>query len=141
MESVKDVVTILLLSISSVDSITAFKMVSSPEGKSIVSRNIFFALVTFLAPIVTPENWNVETVAEWLSTNGLSSYCSAFEDNHVSGQVLLTLNKDDLIELGMTRFVWYLLCFVVHLNSIGHRKIFETQIKTLSNDSPINEVS
>jgi hypothetical protein len=48
-------------------------------------------------------------VTEWLRSLGLEQYAPAFEDNHVSSELLPSLTADDLKELGIA--------------SVSHRRV------------------
>jgi len=48
---------------------------------------------------VSPLDWNPQDVAQFLRVNDCSAYCDAFVDAKVDGKALLTLNKDQVLEL------------------------------------------
>ncbi|KAI7898455.1 uncharacterized protein BX663DRAFT_524777 [Cokeromyces recurvatus] len=50
------------------------------------------------------ENWDMEQVAEWLTSVGLASVAINFIDQEISGDILLDLNIESLKELGISTF-------------------------------------
>lgn len=55
-------------------------------------------------PCATPTvhaSWTSEMVANWLSTNGLGHLVSVFMAHRITGDVLLDLTSDDLVEIGV----------------------------------------
>ena len=54
--------------------------------------------------------WTTLEVCKWMQEKGHEQYVTMFAENHVNGDVLLTLVSDDLLQMGMS--------------SIGHRKAF-----------------
>ncbi|KAF5110599.1 hypothetical protein DV495_003919 [Geotrichum candidum] len=51
--------------------------------------------------------WDVDSVARWVTTLGLGKYAVYFQDNNITGDVLVYLNQRDLGEIG--------------IHSVGHR--------------------
>ncbi|KAI9136133.1 hypothetical protein BKA69DRAFT_1042806 [Paraphysoderma sedebokerense] len=49
-----------------------------------------------------PETWTVEEVADWLSTVNFGNYSKSFEENEISGDVLLDLSLSTLKELDIS---------------------------------------
>jgi class 3 adenylate cyclase len=56
-------------------------------------------------------------VTEWLQSLGLEQYAAAFEQNHISSELLPSLTADDLKEIGVA--------------SVGHRRQMLEAIATL----------
>merc|ERR1712154_35997 len=48
-----------------------------------------------------PYKWSEEEVAEWIKECDYSQYMELFTQQHVNGEALLALNKDDFGELGI----------------------------------------
>ena len=48
------------------------------------------------------DTWNENAVSEWLRDLGLDVHVSAFADARVDGRLLLKLDDEDLLELGVT---------------------------------------
>lgn len=48
-------------------------------------------------------SWGVQEVIEWLDTLQLNEYSEAFKQHDVRGRELLTLNRRDLKDLGVTK--------------------------------------
>mmetsp|Transcript_49539 Transcript_49539/g.115913 ORF Transcript_49539/g.115913 Transcript_49539/m.115913 type:complete len:1521 (-) Transcript_49539:155-4717(-) len=65
--------------------------------------------------------WTVEDVAKWLSGNGLLECADAFRENRISGDLLLDIDKDDLMEMD--------------IKAIGDRKRVMNLIEQLRYDS------
>ncbi|XP_075242687.1 uncharacterized protein LOC142337400 isoform X4 [Convolutriloba macropyga] len=63
------------------------------------------------------EQWDCDTVCEWLKSIKMSDYEEKFKSNDIVGSHLKMLSKDDLAELGVT--------------SLGHRLTIERAIKQL----------
>ncbi|XP_028840810.1 SH3 and multiple ankyrin repeat domains protein 2b isoform X3 [Denticeps clupeoides] len=61
--------------------------------------------------------WNKQDVADWLESLNLSEHRDAFMDNDIEGSHLPSLQKEDLIDLGVTR--------------VGHRMNIERALKIL----------
>ncbi|XP_056454783.1 SH3 and multiple ankyrin repeat domains protein 2-like [Gadus chalcogrammus] len=61
--------------------------------------------------------WSKEDVADWLDHLNLSEHKDAFLDNDIEGSHLPSLQKDDLVDLGVTR--------------VGHRMNIERALKDL----------
>ena len=61
--------------------------------------------------------WTTKEVVTWLEANNFEQYSSEFQENDISGENLLDLTKDELIEMGVTK--------------IGHRKTLLTLIQRL----------
>ncbi|KAM6973377.1 SH3 and multiple ankyrin repeat domains protein 2b [Aplochiton taeniatus] len=61
--------------------------------------------------------WSKEDVADWLESLNLAEHRHAFLDNDIEGSHLPSLQKDDLIDLGVTR--------------VGHRMNIERALKLL----------
>ncbi|XP_076845255.1 SH3 and multiple ankyrin repeat domains protein 2-like [Brachyhypopomus gauderio] len=61
--------------------------------------------------------WTKHDVADWLESLHLSEHKAAFMDNEIEGSHLPSLQKDDLIDLGVTR--------------VGHRMNIERALKLL----------
>ncbi|KAI7866077.1 hypothetical protein BDF14DRAFT_1818527 [Spinellus fusiger] len=53
---------------------------------------------------MSPEQWTVEHVADWLASVGLETVADNFIDQEITGDVLLDLNVDALKELGISTF-------------------------------------
>ncbi|XP_078271041.1 SH3 and multiple ankyrin repeat domains protein 2-like [Rhinoraja longicauda] len=64
--------------------------------------------------------WTKHDVADWLDTLNLGEHKDAFLDNEIDGSHLPSLQKDDLIDLGVTR--------------VGHRMNIERALKQLLSD-------
>eukprot|EP00062_Callorhinchus_milii_P003853 gi/632941584/ref/XP_007885942.1/ PREDICTED: SH3 and multiple ankyrin repeat domains protein 2 isoform X2 [Callorhinchus milii] len=62
--------------------------------------------------------WTKQDVADWLETLNLGEHKDAFLDNEIDGTHLPSLQKEDLIDLGVTR--------------VGHRMNIERALKQLS---------
>lgn len=62
------------------------------------------------------KDWNVQQVGEWLQEQGLQDYVTIFANNHITGDVLLQLDENDLTQL---------------IPSIGHRKKLKNLIQHL----------
>ncbi|KAL1506365.1 hypothetical protein ABEB36_005740 [Hypothenemus hampei] len=45
-----------------------------------------------------PDEWNVFDVAQFLRVNDCANYCDAFSKQKITGKVLLSLNKEDILE-------------------------------------------
>lgn len=63
------------------------------------------------------ELWSKLDVADWLDSLNLSEHKDAFLDNEIEGAHLPSLQKEDLIDLGVTR--------------VGHRMNIERALKML----------
>lgn len=63
------------------------------------------------------ELWNKHDVADWLESLNLGEHRDAFLDNEIEGAHLPSLQKEDLIDLGVTR--------------VGHRMNIERALKLL----------
>ncbi len=61
--------------------------------------------------------WNKQDVADWLESLNLGEHRDAFMDNDIEGSHLPNLQKEDLIDLGVTR--------------VGHRMNIERALKVL----------
>ena len=48
-----------------------------------------------------PENWTVDDVTKWLCGNNMEDYSDIFFENLIDGSVLLYLDNDDLLKLGV----------------------------------------
>uniref|UniRef100_A0A8W8IX28 SAM domain-containing protein n=1 Tax=Magallana gigas TaxID=29159 RepID=A0A8W8IX28_MAGGI len=64
-------------------------------------------------------NWTPEDVGQWLESRSLSEYKDSFIRNEIRGTELLTLDKGDLQDLGVTK--------------VGHLKRIQQEIKELNN--------
>eukprot|EP00105_Crassostrea_gigas_P007587 XP_011421888.1 PREDICTED: diacylglycerol kinase delta isoform X3 [Crassostrea gigas] len=64
-------------------------------------------------------NWTPEDVGQWLESRSLSEYKDSFIRNEIRGTELLTLDKGDLQDLGVTK--------------VGHLKRIQQGIKELNN--------
>ncbi|XP_069758383.1 SH3 and multiple ankyrin repeat domains protein 2b isoform X3 [Narcine bancroftii] len=64
--------------------------------------------------------WTKHDVADWLDTLNLGEHKDAFLDNEIDGTHLPSLQKEDLIDLGVTR--------------VGHRMNIERALKQLQSD-------
>jgi hypothetical protein len=53
------------------------------------------------APPMGHASWTSEMVANWLSTNGLGHLVTVFMAHRITGDVLLDLTSDDLVEIGV----------------------------------------
>ncbi|ORX46273.1 PH-domain-containing protein [Hesseltinella vesiculosa] len=51
-----------------------------------------------------PEDWSVDQVAIWLGLMGFSDMAPTFQDQEITGDILLELNVDTLKELGVSTF-------------------------------------
>ncbi|ORZ05413.1 hypothetical protein BCR42DRAFT_384537 [Absidia repens] len=51
-----------------------------------------------------PEDWSVEQVGTWLGLMGFSDIASTFQDQEITGDILLELNVDSLKELNVATF-------------------------------------
>ncbi|TNN24818.1 SH3 and multiple ankyrin repeat domains protein 2 [Liparis tanakae] len=63
------------------------------------------------------ELWSKHDVADWLESLNLGEHRDAFLDNEIEGAHLASLQKEDLIDLGVTR--------------VGHRMNIERALKAL----------
>lgn len=63
------------------------------------------------------ELWSKQDVADWLESLNLGEHKEAFLDNEIEGAHLPSLQKEDLIDLGVTR--------------VGHRMNIERALKLL----------
>uniref|UniRef100_A0A3Q4HGR5 SAM domain-containing protein n=1 Tax=Neolamprologus brichardi TaxID=32507 RepID=A0A3Q4HGR5_NEOBR len=63
------------------------------------------------------ELWSKHDVADWLESLNLGEHRDAFLDNEIEGAHLPSLQKEDLIDLGVTR--------------VGHRMNIERALKLL----------
>lgn len=61
--------------------------------------------------------WNKQDVADWLESLNLGEHRDAFMENDIEGSHLPNLQKEDLIDLGVTR--------------VGHRMNIERALKVL----------
>jgi hypothetical protein len=59
-------------------------------------------LQTVPAADARADTWNENAVSEWLRDLGLDVHVSAFADARVDGRLLLKLDDEDLLELGVT---------------------------------------
>ena len=50
-----------------------------------------------------PENWTIDNVIKWLSGNDMEDYSDIFLENLIDGSVLLYLDNDDLLKLGVSK--------------------------------------
>jgi hypothetical protein len=69
-------------------------------------------------------DWTVPSVVYWLSnTIGLPQYAESFEENEISGDVLVHLDHETLMDLG--------------IDSVGHRLTILKAIYTLKIDNDV----
>ncbi|KAM3870033.1 SH3 and multiple ankyrin repeat domains protein 2b [Diretmus argenteus] len=76
---------------------------STPSNKPFISKHL--------------QLWSKADVADWLDSLNLSEHREAFLDNDIEGSHLPSLQKDDLIDLGVTR--------------VGHRMNIERALKVM----------
>ena len=48
-----------------------------------------------------PYKWSEEEVSEWIKFIGYAQYCELFTQEHVNGEALLALSKDEFGQLGI----------------------------------------
>ncbi|XP_071827389.1 uncharacterized protein [Apostichopus japonicus] len=84
---------------------------NSPDvnGKSDSSRGI---------PSKPAAEWTASEVSEWLSSINMADYINDFVDNEITGEHLMSLTKEDLMELGV--------------KPLGHKKAIMKAIEKLS---------
>lgn len=62
----------------------------------------------------TVRQWSVDDVCGWLSSLGLSKYCSNFKGNDIDGEELLELDKEILErELKISKHLYYALSAIL----------------------------
>ena len=59
-------------------------------------------------------SFSVNEVAQLLAKNKLGAFVKAFKEENIDGKVLLELNKDSLIDLGLNNFQAHKLLMVIH---------------------------
>lgn len=62
--------------------------------------------------------WTASEVSEWLSSINMADYINDFVDNEITGEHLMSLTKEDLMELGV--------------KPLGHKKAIMKAIEKLS---------
>lgn len=65
--------------------------------------------------------WNTEEVGEWLEAIGLGEYKVVFAENCIEGELLASMSKTDIKELGVEK--------------VGHRVKLDKEIKKLISES------
>jgi hypothetical protein len=76
-----------------------------------------------LPVVLAPDQWSVKDVSEWLQAKELSQYRKNFEDNEISGKILLEISLQDLDYMGIT--------------VLAHRKIILKGVEELSSGRPV----
>ena len=67
------------------------------------------------------DSWSVADVCEWLASKGLDQHIGSFQQNEISGPILLDLSLQDLDYMGIT--------------VLAHRKIILNGIEEISGKS------
>ena len=50
--------------------------------------------------------WGPDEVSQWLESVGLPMYCHAFKEHEISGTELLSLERRDFKDVGVTKVSW-----------------------------------
>ena len=75
--------------------------VDSWIGASSLSSNNTMADSTCTVEIVL--QWSPSAVSQWLEAIGLAMYCHAFLEHEISGQELLSLERSDFKDVGVSK--------------------------------------
>jgi len=75
--------------------------VDSWVGGSSLSSNNTIADSTCTVEIVL--QWSPSAVSQWLEAIGLAMYCHAFLEHEISGQELLSLERSDFKDVGVSK--------------------------------------
>ncbi|XP_062856891.1 SH3 and multiple ankyrin repeat domains protein 2-like isoform X2 [Trichomycterus rosablanca] len=104
---------------SSSSSLPAVGSGSSVQGRSRSPSPLSFLQASSNKPFASKavNSWTKEDVADWLESLNLAEHRGAFLENDIEGTHLPSLQKQDLIDLGVTR--------------VGHRMNIERALKML----------
>ena len=73
--------------------------------------------------------WGPDEVSQWLESVGLPMYCHAFKEHEISGTELLSLERRDFKDVGVTKVRTTLRPLAIHWAT----RLFKTSRNTLSN--------
>lgn len=104
---------------SSSSSLPAVSTTSSVQGRSRSPSPLSFLQAASGKPFASKAvlSWTKQDVADWLESLNLAEHRDAFLENDIEGTHLPSLQKQDLIDLGVTR--------------VGHRMNIERALKLL----------
>ena len=79
-----------------------------------ISYQYLSVVQLFYCPLQVAMKWGPDEVSQWLESVGLPMYCHAFKEHEISGTELLSLERRDFKDVGVTKVLRTLRPLAIH---------------------------